>query len=319
VLGMICGALADNIEGDDDQINEPYAARERVVIATANSLDELLQACADYCKADAAFACESFSARILPEEDGMVCDLYDQVADTAHDTGDSSCYTLTESWPLDVYQPWNIEWSFYLMNLRGVMKALLSTSKAEQSLKAVRKAYPGYCKENVFSKTQQHCLPPKDWTDWDAVNVLRFGAPLSFHQLQDVHEEIFPGSTEKIAVGGDKIKVLDLLNRPHGFGMAWRSYLHESAISKARDVEYTKAPSMRDKLWVQRVEVRAFQYKLRTHDGLWDLGAASRHLASEEAQSVQPQEIQKMEMQKMIKKRKHRSQQSSDDKPRQNV
>jgi len=304
----ICGALADNIAGDDDQIkNEPYEAKQRVVIETANSLGELLQACADYCKTDASFVCESFSARILPEEDGMVCDLYDQVADTAHETGDSSCYTITEAWPLDVYQPWNIEWSFYLMKLRSVMKALLSSSKAEESLKAVRKAYPGYCKDNVLFKTLQHCHPPKDWTDWDAVNVLRFGAPLSFHQLQALHEEIFPGSTEKIAVSGDQIKVLDLIKRPHGFGMAWRSYLGESAISKAWDVEYTKAPSMRDKVWVQRVEVRAFQYKMRTHDGLWDLGAAVRHLTLEEAQSVKPEEIQKVEMQKMMKKRKQRS------------
>lgn len=273
-----CAAFLDS----QDVINQ-LSIRETLWLKGAPS--EALQECARQCKTKNVqeFDCHAFT---FDHSTGR-CWLHEIAATTVKSTSQSIhpsnpaavCYSATPSWPLDIYQPWNLEWGTYVMNLDRMAHILMGANESaelkQRALQAVKRAYAGYCGKS------KHCYPPEEWQEADAVQFLRFSAPLSVDQLRQVREETEPGSTEDLAKPWSTIAVKDLLVRPNGFGGAWRSFLGPDAVSEAAFDETTSP--RRDKTWVQQLEARAMQHSLRTADGHWDLQKAAAQLEKEQA------------------------------------
>jgi len=111
--------------------------------------------------------------------------------------------------------------------------------------------------------------------------MLRFTAPLSAEQLRKAHEKIDPGSTEHPAKPGQKIKMREMLRRPHGFGEGWRQFFLfqeddniNAELSRFDTMEPEGAEAAHHKYdldWVQQVEAQSVQKQLRTAEDDWDL------------------------------------------------
>lgn len=276
---------------DSQDVINAVSIRDTVWLKGAPS--EALQECARQCKTknQQEFDCYAFTFN----HSTGTCWLHESAANTVQTSSQSihpstqtaTCYSATPSWPLDIYQPWNMEWGTYGMNLDRLANILLDENEQaelrQRALQAVKRAYVGYCGNS------KHCFPPEEWEAADAVRMLRFSAPLSVYQLRRVREETEPGSTEDVASPGTTIAIKDMLVRPNGFGAAWRSFLGQAAVSEVASEQLRAQAgevvsfSTRDKTWVQQLETRAMQYSLRTADGHWDLQMAKTQLEKEQA------------------------------------
>jgi len=254
--------------------------------------EDFLQFCAKECFSNQLGVCRSFS---VYRRSGA-CRLHLGTADVApklHGEGPeghahTSCYSLLQ-WPQDGYQPWNMEWSNYRMDLDSLVGGLESQDDvtADVALRAVRAAYKDFCKGH------DECPHPDEWDADDASRMLRFTAPLSAEQLRTAHEFIDPGSTEQPAKPGQKIKIRAMLQRRHGFGEGWRQFfLHQNDDSIIAEVvsydkmepEHSSAALPKYDLgWVQQIEAQAVQKKLRTPADEWDLVAADALVAGASA------------------------------------
>eukprot|EP00930_Biecheleria_cincta_P025494 TRINITY_DN18150_c0_g1_i2.p1 TRINITY_DN18150_c0_g1~~TRINITY_DN18150_c0_g1_i2.p1 ORF type:complete len:924 (+),score=148.77 TRINITY_DN18150_c0_g1_i2:59-2773(+) len=288
----MCAVFLDSQDVLEDEAfhNHPLAIEATVQAEGVASV--ALQDCAHRCKTknQQEFDCRAFTFEHLTGR----CHLHASAANSVHaslqsihpSTQMATCYSAIPSWPLEIYQPWNVEWSTYWMNLERLANILMDTTDEqaelrERALHAVQRAYAGYCGNS------EHCLPPEEWQAADAALMIRFDAPLSVDQLRRVREETEPGTTEDVAKPGSTIAVREMFLRPNGFGAAWRNFLglatvNEVASEVRRSLFGEKVSfSARDKTWVQQLEARAMQYSLRTPDGHWDLGMAEEQLDKE--------------------------------------
>eukprot|EP00928_Gymnodinium_smaydae_P043458 TRINITY_DN29105_c0_g2_i1.p1 TRINITY_DN29105_c0_g2~~TRINITY_DN29105_c0_g2_i1.p1 ORF type:complete len:910 (-),score=79.78 TRINITY_DN29105_c0_g2_i1:96-2825(-) len=239
--------------------------------------------------------CKSFTIKVKVGSQRAVCFLHSHVASTTSTStydGVIHCYNEMASWPMDIFQPWNIEWHYYILNLKFVIRALESPSDSTSALQAVREQYSGYCGhvgwfENTTIGETEGCESEEKWSAEEATFKLRKEAPLSSEQLRLVRERIAPGSTETPAKPGETIELKDLPDRQFGFGPAWKLFLDDArnreAILRAEelgskdDVRHSDHDAPRvDKMWVQTIEMLALQYEFRTSDGTLNFRQAQK-------------------------------------------
>jgi len=179
------------------------------------------------------------------------------------------CFVKQAHWPLNAYQPWNVAWREYTLDLRQVVNFLDEGT----GLSEVRQVYKHYCTQKAsswFSKDVEvaDCPSPEQWDEEQAKRVLLLDAPLSASQLHALHVQLSPESAEAIADGsrGEVLSRAELARRPNGFGEAWLRLL---AGSQGGLDAQGMSRSM-----VERFEALAEEGDLRLADGTWDLAAA---------------------------------------------